>query len=113
MPPPPSALGRKIRNLRKKMGLSLDEFALKTESSKSYVWELENKPVARPSGEKIAKFAHILQVTSEFLLDENRTDPTPDERDQAFFRQYQGADPDVKAKIVEILKVLDDKDGKA
>jgi hypothetical protein len=70
---------------------------------------LENKPVVgRPSAEKISKIASILEVTTEYLLDENRSDATIDDRDQAFFRKYQGAKPDVKAKISEILKLLDD-----
>jgi len=103
-----SNLGRKIRELRKEKGLTLDELAAKTDSSKSYIWDLENKPVARPSGEKLARIAGVLGVTPEFLLDDSRTEATPDERDLAFFRKFEAADPKVKQKLIDILKVLDD-----
>ncbi|WP_026607559.1 helix-turn-helix domain-containing protein [Methylocapsa acidiphila] len=105
---PSSAMGRKLRELRKEKGLSLEELAAQAEASKSYLWELENKPTARPSAEKINKIAAVLGVTPEYLLDKNRTEATVDERDEAFFRKYQGASPDVKTKIAEILKLLDD-----
>jgi transcriptional regulator with XRE-family HTH domain len=103
-----SVLGRKIRELRKEKGLTLDELAAKSESSKSYIWDLENKPVARPSGEKLGKIALVLEVTTEFLLDDERTEATSNERDLAFFRKFEAADPKVKQKLVDILKVLDD-----
>ena len=48
-------LGDKIRNLRKKQGYTLDKLAELAESSKSYIWELENNDPPRPSADKIAK----------------------------------------------------------
>ncbi|MGH6847843.1 MAG: helix-turn-helix domain-containing protein [Methylocella sp.] len=103
------ALGRKIRELRKKNGWSLDELASKGEVSKSYLWELENRETAsRPSAEKITKIAVALDVTPEYLIDDTRTEATVDERDKAFFRRYQGASEDAKAKIDQILKLLDE-----
>ena len=56
-PKVPSPLGEKIHNLRKLKKLSLDQLAELTDSSKSYIWELENKDAPNPSGEKIAKLA--------------------------------------------------------
>lgn len=35
--------GHRIKDLRTKKGLTLDQLALETGSSKSYIWELENK----------------------------------------------------------------------
>ena len=102
-----SSLGRKVNNLRRLRGLSLDDLAQATGSSKSYMWELENKPVARPSAEKLGKIAEFLEVTPEFLLDENRTSPREDEADRAFFRKYQTLDEATKLKIKGILDILD------
>jgi transcriptional regulator with XRE-family HTH domain len=108
-PMPSSELGRKIKDLRKKKGWSLDELASRGEVSKSYLWELENRETAsRPSAEKITKIAVALDVTPEYLIDDRRTEATVDERDKAFFRRYQGASEDVKAKIDQILKLLDE-----
>ena len=36
-------LGRKICELRDKKGYTLEELAKRADSSKSYIWELENK----------------------------------------------------------------------
>ena len=103
-----STLGRKVRDLRQEKGLTLDQLAQATGSSKSYIWEIENTPGARPSGEKLNRIAAVLGVTPEFLADEDRTNATVDEFDEAFYRKYQGADPNVKEKLKRILDVLDD-----
>ena len=63
----PSPLGDKIRALRKQKKLSLEQLAELTDSSKSYIWELENKDDPKPSAEKIGKIAAVLEVTTEFL----------------------------------------------
>lgn len=106
----PSLLGTKINELRRARGLTLEQLAQATESSKSYMWELENKDVARPSAEKLDKIAEVLGVTTTFLVDATQTQPTEEVADKAFYRKYQKADPDVKAKLKRILDVLDDDD---
>ena len=106
----PSLLGTKINELRRERGLTLEQLAQVTESSKSYMWEIENKEVARPSAEKLEKIASALGVTPAFLIDATQTKPTENVEDDAFFRKYQGADPGVKAKLKRILDVLDDED---
>lgn len=104
-----SPLGRKLRACRKAKGLTLDELARLTESSKSYIWELEHKLAPRPSAEKLAKIAAALDVTPEYLVNEDRLTPDPDEHDRAFFRKYQSADPNVKEQLKRILDLLDEK----
>ncbi len=103
----PSPLGSKIRDLRRGRNLTLDDLAQATGSSKSYMWEIENKDVARPSGEKLNKIAAALGVTPEYLLDATRTDVTEDVEDVAFYRKYQQLDADAKAKLKRILDVFD------
>ena len=103
-----SVLGRKVRDLRQEKGMTLEQLATATGSSKSYMWEIENKPVARPSAEKLARIASVLGVTSEYLVDGERTEPEADDFDRAFYRKYQGASDPVKQKLKRILDVLDD-----
>ena len=107
----PSPLGDKIRALRKEKKLSLERLAELTESSKSYIWELENKDDPKPSAEKIGKIASVLEVTTEFLLTESTTPPGEEVIDEAFFRKYQSLDNGVKQQLQEILNVLDKKAG--
>lgn len=102
-----STLGRKVNELRRARGLTLEQLARETDSSKSYIWEIENKDVARPSAEKLSKIAAVLGVTAEFLVDGSQKQATPDVEDQAFFRKYQSADVGVKEKLKKILDVLD------
>lgn len=104
----PSLLGQKIRELRQARGLTLDQLAQATDSSKSYMWEIENKDVARPSGEKLNAIARVLGVTPEYLADASRTQVTDDDRDLAFYRKYQSLGTDNKALLKKILDALDE-----
>lgn len=106
----PSLLGTKINELRRGKGLTLDQLAQATESSKSYMWEIENKDVARPSAEKLDKIATALGVTAAFLIDASQTKPTADVEDTAFFQRFQKADPRVKGQLRRIFDALDDDD---
>ena len=101
------SLGQKVRELRKEKGMTLDELAQATESSKSYIWDLENRDKARPSAEKTERIAAALGVTAQYLIDESMESPTASVSDEAFFRKYQALDTATKEKLEQILKVLD------
>lgn len=97
--------GEKIRRLRKEKGLTLEQLGEKTDSSKSYIWELENKNPPRPSAEKIAKIAAVLGVTAEYLVDTRAATPDTDVVDNAFFRKYRRMDAATKEKIRQMVEV--------
>lgn len=99
-------LGEKIRKLRKDQGLTLDKLAELTESSKSYIWELENKNPPRPSAEKLAKIAEKLGTTIEYLMDEGEDVSVEDAADAQFYRQYKKMDSVTRAKIRRMVKVF-------
>jgi len=100
-----NVLGDKIRKLRKESGLTLDQLAELTGSSKSYIWELENKTPPRPSAEKLSKIAEKLGTTIEFLLDEGEEVAQADAADARFYRDYQKMDTTTKAKIRRMVKL--------
>lgn len=102
----PTTLGTKIRHLRKEKRLSLDQLAALSETSKSYLWELENRESANPTLDKVAKIAEKLGVTAEFLLGDDATGPSEDVADQAFFRKYKKLPQPTKKQIQDILKVI-------
>lgn len=104
----PSPLGEKIRALRKQKKLSLEQLADLTESSKSYIWELENKEDPKPSAEKISKIATVLDVTTEFLLTESTVTPDEAVLDEAFFRKFKSMSEPDKKKIRKILDAWED-----
>lgn len=103
-----SILGEKIRRLRTEKAYSLDKLAELTETSKSYLWDLENREPQRPSADKINRIAAALEVTPEYLLEER--DVAPDEKvtDDAFFRKFRQLDPDTKKKLRKIMDAFDD-----
>ena len=103
-----TALGEKIQKLRKEKGLTLDKLGELTGSSKSYIWELENKNPPRPSAEKISKIATQLGVTMDYLLDEKQEVTEADAMDEMFFRKYQKMDPEVKDKIRKMVDLWED-----
>lgn len=101
-------LGEKIRAERKRLKLTLDDLAQKTESSKSYIWELENRPVVRPSADKISRIADVFGVTVEFLLNDEKQTPSASDADKVFFRRVGQLDPAKRAQLEKFLKAIDD-----
>ena len=102
-------IGSKIRALRLRKGLTLDQLAEKSGSSKSYLWELENKAPPRPSAEKLGGIARALEVTVDYLMGSDTPEELQTAEDRAFFREYERMTPALKAKLREVRKLLDDK----
>lgn len=101
-------LGDKIRDLRKEKKLTLDKLAELTGSSKSYIWELENKNPPRPSAEKLSKIAEQLGVTIEYLLDDQNKVTEADAVDAQFYRKYRNMPAETREKIRKIADMWDD-----
>lgn len=98
----PTTLGSKIKKLRDEKGYTLEKLADLAESSKSYIWELENKSPPRPSAEKLSKIAEHLGVTIEYLLNADSGVTRETAEDAHFYRKYQTMD--VKTK--DMLKAM-------
>ncbi len=103
-----SAFGDKIKRLRKEKGFTLEKLAELTGSSKSYIWELENKNPPRPSADKLSKIAAVLSVTTEFLLDDTDKIHEKDAADEAFYRMYRKMDSTTKERIRRMVEIWDD-----
>ncbi len=101
----PTSLGEKIRKLRKDKGYTLDRLAELTGSSKSYIWELENKNPPRPSAEKVGRIAEALGVTADFLIDGSQATPSEDVADDVFYRQYRSLDAQTKEKLRQLVDI--------
>jgi transcriptional regulator with XRE-family HTH domain len=101
-------LGEKIRSLRKSKGYSLDKLAELSKTSKSRIWELENRNKQRPSAEKIMSIASALDVTSDFLLSTGEEEPREEAVDRAFYRNYKKMPTETKKKIRKMVKIWSD-----
>jgi len=104
----PTALGEKLQRLRKEKHLTLEQLADRTDSSKSYIWELENKNPPRPSADKLSKIAAQFGVTMEYLLDQEQKITEADATDEMFFRKYRRMDPEVKKKIRKMVELWEE-----
>lgn len=102
-------MGERIRALRKERGYTLDQLARASGSSKSYVWELENKAPPRPSAEKLARIAEALDTTVDALI--GTAAPSAGDmtvEDKVFFRKFSAL-PEEKKKVVRnTLNLWDD-----
>ena len=99
----PSPLGEKIRALRKQKKMSLERLGELTETSKSYLWQMEMQDDPKPSADKITRIAAALDVTPDFLLSAPEGTPSEAVADQAFFRKYQGMSEQDKRRLRQIL----------
>ena len=95
-------LKEKIRELRKAKGYSLDKLAEITGTSKSYLWELENRESRNPSAEKLASIAEVLGVTTDFLLSDS-AEADDSVKMSAFFRKYNKLNPTDQKRIEEMI----------
>jgi transcriptional regulator with XRE-family HTH domain len=99
------SLGEKIRVLRKERRYSLDKMAELTQSSKSYLWELEKDRIPAPSATKLQAIASVLDVTTSYLLGSDLKETEDVAIDKAFYRKYKKLPPDTKKKMRELINV--------
>jgi transcriptional regulator with XRE-family HTH domain len=97
--------GEKIRELRVQKGWSLDKLASLSNTHKSYVWEMENRPNKMLDMNKIKAVAEALGVTVRSLVDES---VTAEEEGAAtgFFRKFKKLDDRDQRVIEEMMKAL-------
>lgn len=98
--------GTRLQTLRKSRKLTLEQLASTVGTTKSYIWELENKPNIQPSAALVTRLANALDCTVEYLMEGESSD-----EDQVFFREYQQLDDDVKSTLTKIMKSLKHRDG--
>ena len=93
-------LGNRVKKIRKDKGWSLDKLAEKSNSSKSYIWEIEHsKPSQRPSAKLVYDLSIALDTTMEWLINGNKNQ---NEADTVFIRRYLNMSKESK-KIMQII----------
>jgi len=103
-----TSLGEKLKKHRMELGYSLDELAKRSATSKSYLWELENRDTRKPSAEKLASIAEVLSVTTEYLLDEKASFDDKQIK-EAFYRKFNRLEDDDKERIREMIEAWGNK----
>lgn len=98
-----SPLGQRISARRRDLGMSLEQLAVLTDSSKSYLWELENRDKPNPSLDKVTKIATALSLSPESLLGSSSPDLAV-EADKEFFRKYQDLTDQDKERLRKMVE---------
>ena len=102
-------LGEKIKRHRQEKGYSLGKLAELTDTSKSYLWDIETRDTCKPSGEKLARIAEALSVTTDYLLDE-AAEPGNEVLREAFFRKFNKLEEEDQKKIEQMVDLWGRKD---
>ncbi len=102
-----SGFGSRLREARKAKGLTLDQLGAQIGSSKAYVWQLENKDQASPSGDLLMKLCSVLDQSPSFFLGTESGASDELAQKEILFRKFQALGERDKQTILSMIKVLD------
>lgn len=99
------SLGAKIRELRIKNNLSLQDVADNTGISKAHVWDMERGNSSNPSIELVAKLADVFKVSVSYLVGE--AFDSNDEKGEmvAMYRGLKDLDPHEREAVQGLIDV--------
>ena len=72
-------------------------------SSKAYVWQLENKDNAKPSAEIVLELSKLFQVDPYYLIDDNSKTPTDEQDEVNFISAYNALSRRNKSTVRRIV----------
>lgn len=99
------ALGARLKQLRMKNGLSLQQVADAVGVSKAHIWDLETGKSANPGMELLTALAAHYETSVATLVGEN---PAEEDDPQlvAMFRDLKSLDPKEREMIKAVMKTL-------
>ena len=101
-------LGIKIKNLRIEQNLTQDDLTKLIGGGVSYVWNIENGEIPKPSAVKLSKIAEALKTTIEYLINDELLEQEDTYKNTAFFRKYNKSSKKNQEKIEQILTILEE-----
>ena len=99
-------LGRRLAQLRRKHGQSLQEVADAVGVSKAHIWELEKGRADNPSMALVTRLADHFKVTVAFLVGEDVESKDADRDLQRMFRQAKKLDDRERAILDSMMRTL-------
>ena len=96
------SVGQRIRRIRKLRGLTIEQLARLTQSSISYISELETNPKRSPSLKKLRAFAEALEIDEGALLEEKARGVATE--DEQFFARFVALPKETKRTFREIME---------
>lgn len=101
------SIGVRMKELRVKKGLSLQDVADKVGASKAHIWDLETGRSKNPTMELIIGLAKCFGVSVADLLGENPSDENENQRVVGMYRelkQLTDKDLDIIEQMIDRLK---------
>ncbi len=87
------SLAEKIKELRLKKAISLQDLATATGASKAHIWDLEQGRAKNPTIELLTKISQTLDTSIAELVGERTDDDNDDPQIVAMFRDLKKLDP--------------------
>lgn len=100
------SLGRRLAQLRRKSGESLQTVADAVGVSKAHIWELEKARTENPSMDLVTRLADHFKVTVAFLVGEDIESKDADRDLQRMFRQAKKLDDRERAILDSMMRTL-------
>lgn len=100
------ALGVKVKELRMRKGLSLQQVADGVGSSKAHIWEVETGKNKNPSIDSLNKLADFFDVSVTYLIGEDPNSESEEPELIAMFRELKGLSESDRDKMRKIMKVF-------
>lgn len=101
------AIGVRMKELRLKKGLSLQDVADKSGASKAHIWDLETGRSKNPTMELVIALAKCFGVSVADLVGENPAGENENQRVLGMYRELKGLsekDLDVIEQLIDRLK---------
>jgi transcriptional regulator with XRE-family HTH domain len=100
------AIGSKIRELRTRKKVSLQELANAVQASKAHVWDIERGESKNPSLELLKRIADYFKVSMSDLVEENPNAEGEPEELIALYRGLKDLDPQDRETVSVLMKRL-------
>ena len=97
-------LGKKVRDLRKQKGISMEKLAELAYSTKGYIHHIETSILPNPGIDKVAKIAAALGVTIDYLANDAAL-LNQDVAKNAFFMKFNGLEVSDQIKVEQIIDI--------
>lgn len=107
-PEKPLAIGSKIRELRTRQRISLQELADAVKASKAHIWDIERGESQNPSLELLKRIADYFKVSISDLVEENPHAKGEPEELIALYRGLKDLSQEDRETISVLMKRLRD-----
>ena len=99
-------LSKKLKKARENKSLTLEQLAKKVDSSKSYIWQIENERKNKPSFDIVVKISKILGITLDYLANEDDTKMPLNQENICFLKKFDELDKDSKEITEQLIDHL-------